>query len=92
VPLHLDDDIPLSSKELSQWYKSEEEEYALSRRVKRPSEKASRDRHRWIMMQGMEVNTGASGRHGWWREEMRWPDTDESVDINLCVVVAIAGG
>ena len=102
VPLHIEDDIPLSPRELSEWLdrggRGGRRAFG-NERFEDGVEVGERDWYRWMMttsdMRGMHVETGSSDEerddlhHA---EHWRWPGMDEPVDINLCVVVAIAGG
>lgn len=92
VPLHIDDDIPRSPKELSSWVAEPE--------VK-DTAKAERNQIRWIISHGLEVDVGKFHGHrvpydtfdGMVRaESLEWPHAEDSANIKLCIVTAIAGG
>jgi hypothetical protein len=96
VPLHIDDHIPRSPEELSSWmgWRDEPEE--------KDKAKAERDHYRWIISHGLHVDVGAlHGRRGSSydsldrmvrAEHLEWPRAEDSADIKLCIVTAIAGG
>lgn len=95
VPLHIDDHIPRSPEELSSW---------IGRRAKPEAKdrvKAERDNDRWIISQGMHVDVGVFDGHKVLRDSfdemipvghLEWPNAEDSANIKLCIVTAIAGG
>jgi len=92
VPLHVDDVIPSSPFDMQELMRPEG-------RTASPS--AERNRFRWIVSYGLTVDVSGQG-DAKERDEifarmippraLRWPESGERADIDLCIVTAIIGG
>lgn len=95
IPLHVDDRIPRSPQELGSWMEPrfEPKDKGIA--------KTERNHNRWIISHGLEVNVDApDSLREFYKafdkmipaENLEWPHVEDSANIKLCIVTAIAGG